>query len=184
VGESLDVVGAWSDVVGDLRGRLVTSTSRPDRSALRVCLDLENLGATPLEIHWSGKTRLGFVTFRLDDQAGVEVPEPDWSFGGNEYIGDCYAVVPAGAVRFEVAANLFEEFCGRRVVRIGTFWAREMPSDGSRRFLCAQVTGERARRADHMASGDGRSLPPGDARSTLRGRAWKASLDVPGVCIH
>ncbi len=181
-----DVTGAWSSVVGGLRGRLVTSGSRADGSALRVTVELQNVsGAGPLEIHWSGRPQAGFLTFRLDDAAGAEVPEPPWRLGGNEPGGNLRETIPpTGTVRRDVADNVLERFNGERILRIGAFWARQMPSDGSRRALRATVTGEAPSDAGTLVySAEGgavRTASPSDER----GRVWTGSLELPAVCVQ
>lgn len=177
-----DVVGAWSGVTSGLRARLITSGSRADHSALRVSLELENVsGQGPLEIHWSGRPNLGYASFGLDDATGVEVPAPDWAFGGNESTGDIWELVPAtGSLRHDVAPNVFDEFSGRRVLRVGTFWAREMPTDGSHVLLRATLAGRAPLEADTaLVDGVARTASPDDPR----GRAWIGTLEVPPVCV-
>jgi hypothetical protein len=180
-----DVVGEWSGVVDGLRGRLITSGSRADRTALRVTVELENVsGQGPLEINWSGRPNLGFVTFRLEDATGADVPEPPWRLGGNEAVGDIRELIPpTGTVRHDVAENVFERFGAERILRIGAFWARPMPADGSRRFLRAIATGHVPTGSeallDRAEGGVVRPASPSDPR----GRVWLGSLTIPAVCI-
>ena len=180
-----DVVGEWSGVVDGLRGRLITSGSHPDRSALRVTVELENVsGQGPIEINWSGRPNLGFVTLRLEDATGAEVPEPPWRLGGNEAVGDIRELIPAtGNVRHDAADNVFDRLGGERILRIGAFWARPMPADGSRRYLRAIATGHaptgNEALFDPADGGVVRSASPGDPR----GRVWLGPLSLPAVCI-
>jgi len=173
-----DVEGAWSPVVSGLRGRLVTSGSKPDHSALRIVLELENVSDQgPLEIHWMGDVHLGFATFRLDDAAGNDI-EPPWRLGGNAPSGNIRAFLPpAKVVRYDVHGGPFETMMGGRILRIGAFWGRQLPSDGSRRFLRGQVTGAPAL--------DGAIAYEGNAPAAMpRGRVWIGRLELPAVCIR
>jgi len=164
-GGPCDATGAWSSAVAGLRGRLV-------RTGERVELELDNVSARPLELHWAGY-RLAFATFRLDDASGAEVPEPDWRYGGNEATGRQHLLLATGTTRVVVGDPIFGEVSGRRTVRIGAFWGREMPADGSPRFLRARVIGAQP------SSGE---LDP--ATSAARGVVWLGSLDVPPVCLR
>ena len=115
----------------------------------------------------------------------VEVPEPGWGFGGNEASGSLYETVSASSVvRHEVPTE-FSTMSGKRVLRIGAFWGRELPSDGSQRFLRATVVG-RAPEADDLwvrfGEGD-EGTRVGAAPTEPPGRAWTGSVDLPGVCI-
>lgn len=177
-----DVEGAWSSPVDGLRGRILTSRAQPDRSSLRVEVELENVSAEPLAIHWDGYVNLGFVTFRLDDEAGAEVPEPDWRLGGNEPGGSLREVIPAGGTVRHAIGEVFARFDGRRILRIGAFWGREMPTDGARRFLRGQVVGRAPRPGDLLVETEGDELTVRDSAGT-DARAWTGPLELPAVCI-
>jgi hypothetical protein len=185
-----DVVGAWSPVVGGLRGRLVTSGSRADRSALRLALELENVsGRGPLEVNWNGSIQIGFAAFELADATGALVPEPAWRWGGNESVGHARVIMPSsGVVQFVVADNLFAPMMGRRAMRLGAFWGREMPTDGSRRFLRARVTGVAppvhtwVQVEIPAVDGGGMSVRAA-APDEPSGHTWIGTLDVPAVCV-
>lgn len=175
-----DVVGAWSSVVNGLRGRLVTSGSRRDRLALRVVIELENDSGSLLEIDWTGRIHVGFATFHLEDEHRKEVPEPGWQFGGNEAASGQLRtpLAPTGVAQRVVGDKVLLPFNGGRAIRIGAFWGRDMPTDGSRRFLRATVRG-------------GPLLPDalayeGDSfvEKAPRGRAWVGALELPAVCIR
>ncbi len=172
-----DVVGAWSPVVSGLRARLVTSGSTPDRSALDVTLEVENTGDEAAELSWSGPIALGFAKFRLDDGQGNDV-EPAWAFGGNELTGDVRAIFRAKkTVRYDVHRGAFARMSGKRALRIGAFWGRELPTDGSRRFLGATITaGPRHADAPVYEGSDIVRDPP-------RTRAFAGTIAVPAVCV-
>jgi hypothetical protein len=173
-----DVVGAWSSTVNGLRGRIVTSGSKPDRSSLDIFLELENVsGQEPIELHFTGTLPLGFIAFRLDDAAGTD-REPDWRFGGNAPTGEARALFPAGQViRYSVHRGTFVSMMGKRALRIGAFWGRELPSDSSKRFLRAVITAGPTHPDAVTYAGD--EL----VRTPPRARVWSGTLDVPGVCI-
>lgn len=173
-----DVVGAWSMVVGGLRGRLVTSGSKPDGSALDITLEIENVsGQGPLELHWEGNMTEGFASFRLDDEAGHE--QQEMGVGGSLITGSCRATLqPTKIARFPLHRGAFEGVAGRRTLRLRVFWMRELPSDRSRRFLRGQVTGGPAIRRARDCDGGGQA-PKG-----RRGRVWIGSLELPAVCIQ
>lgn len=184
-----DVVGTWSEPVDGLRGRLLTSGSQADRSSLRVEVELENVGTTPLAIHWDGYVSLGYATFRLDDEAGAEVPEPDWRLGGNAPGGSLREVIPVAETVRHVVGDVFARFNDGRILRIGAFWGREMPTDGSRRFLRAQLSGRAPRPDDLLVQpGEGEEggttvgAPPGPSAQT-EARAWIGPLEIPAVCV-
>lgn len=128
--------GAWSATAGDVRGRLV-------RSGDRIELELENASQQPHELRWDG-THLGFATFRLDDASGVEVPEPSWRYGGNEMVGSQSLQLPPGTTRVVIGDPIYGSMMGHRTIRIGAFWGRELPDDGSPRFLRARVAADPA----------------------------------------
>jgi hypothetical protein len=180
-----NAVGAWSPVVDGLRGRVVRSDASADRSALSIFVELENVGDAPRSIHWDGRPSLGYATFHLDDAAGVEVPRPDWGFGGNEMAGSLYETVSvSGVVRHEIP-NTLTTMNGERALRIGAFWGRELPSDGSRRYLRATVVGRAPQPDDSQVRfGEGdEGATVGAAPTEPPGRAWTSSLELPGVCI-
>jgi hypothetical protein len=142
-----DPTGAWSGTAEGVRARLV-------RAGERVELELENTRQQPLELRWSGN-HLAFATFRLDDAAGAEIPEPEWQYPGNEHTGDQQLALPAtSTTRVVVGDSIFARFGERRTVRIGAFWGREMPADGSPAFLRTRLA------------------------------LWKGSLEVPPVCLR
>ncbi|HEY8080060.1 MAG TPA: hypothetical protein VIF62_38280 [Labilithrix sp.] len=172
-----DVVGAWSPVVSGLHARLVTFGSNRDRSALDVVLEIENVGSDAIELPWSGRIALGFAKFRLDDARGNDV-EPAWAFGGNEFTGDVRAIFrPKKTIRYDVHRGAFESMSGKRALRIGAFWGRELPSDGSKRFLHATLTAG-SPHADAIAY-EGNDL----VRDEPHARAFAGTIEVPAVCI-
>lgn len=170
-----DVVGAWSSVVDGLRARLVTSGSKPDKSSLRIVLEIENVSDQPLEIHWDG-LYLGFQTFRLEDATGNDV-EPPWRLPGNAPSGKVRAVFPpAKVVTYELHRGPFEKMKDARILRIGAFWGREL--DGSRRLLRSKVMG--VPKLEGAAAYEGQEL----ATNVPPGRVWTGPLEVPGVCVE
>jgi len=164
--------------VSSLRARLVTTGSQPDLSALDITLEIENVGSEPVELSWSGYIPMGFATFRLDDPQGHDI-EPEWRFGGNSPSGDVRAIFRANkTIRYHVHSGAFVTMMGKRALRIGAFWGRELPGDGSKRFLRATVTA---------------GLPHPDAfayegtdlvRDPPRARAFVGTLEVPAICIE
>lgn len=175
-----NVVGAWSMVVNGLRARLVTSESKPDRSALDIDLEVENVSPQePIELHWTGYVTLGFATFRLEDAAGSDA-EPPWRFAGNSAAGPTRGLFPAGKViRYVVHRGPFATMNGRRALRIGAFWGRELPSDGSKPFFLRAV----------VTAGPTHSNAPtyeGDqlVRTPAPARVWTGTLEIPAVCIE
>ena len=163
--------GAWSSAVDGLRGRLVVSGAG---ASLRVVIELENVSAQPIALHWDGSPSVGFATFALRDAAGNE-PMPDWVFGGSEPTGALALVIPAGsAVERDATASFVAGPGGEaRVLRIGAFWGRPMPEDGSPRYLSARVV------ARAPAPGD--VTEEGDAVSGAR--AWVGAIELPAACI-
>lgn len=175
-----DVEGAWSAPVDGLRGRLVTSGSRADHTALRVDVELENVGDAPLAIHWDGRPSLGFVTFALADRSGADVPDPPWRLGGNEPGGSMAEVIGAHATVRHTIPNVFDRFDGGRIVRIGAFWGMPMPEDGA--LLRGTVAGREG-------APDDLGVVPGD-EVLVRGepiaaglRTWRGPLELPPVCL-
>lgn len=172
-----DTVGAWSSVVDGLRGRLVTSGSKPDHSALRIVLELENKSGRPLDLHWTGN-HLGFATFRLEDEAGKD-PEPGWRLGGNEATGNLRATLSETApTTYVVHDGPFGSMNGGRILRIGAFWGRELPGGGARRSLRAVVVGGPANPDAAPLAGSA------SAPTTARGRPWTGRLELPPVCVE
>lgn len=183
-----DQQGAWSSTTGGLRARLVSSGTRPDRSALAVSLELENtLADATLELHWLGGLEAGFFTPRLALPDGREVPPPGWAFGGNQPVGRMVLrVAPRSTVRVLVAPNLYTRFMNGRALRVGAFWGRAMPSDGSTRLFGGTVAGAappseqefelRTEYGSEVAR-EARPAPP-------NARAWVANLAVPGLCVE
>lgn len=178
-----DVTGPWSSAVDGLRARFVTSGSRPDGSSLAVHLELENLSRENIELAWSG-TSLAFAAIRLTDAQGRELPAPGWAFGGNEFTGAMSLLVPAGrTARVVVASNLIAPMMGRRAVRIGAFYGRELPTNGTTAMLAATIA--------PSASRQGRSsrvevtLVPitGTIRPASRTRRLRGTIVVPPVCV-
>ncbi|MCB9595477.1 MAG: hypothetical protein H6719_22340 [Sandaracinaceae bacterium] len=178
-----DVTGEWSSPVDGLRGRLVTSGASASHDALRLTVELENVSDHDLSIHWDGRPSLGFVAFALDDADGVEVPEPPWALGGNEPGGSLFTVVPAGATARHALPDVLDTFDGGRIFRIGTFWARQMPDDGSRWTVRARVTGRAASANDLVVRVDeaGDTIIDGDTGDSAAS-PWIGPLDLPGVC--
>jgi hypothetical protein len=174
-----DVVGAWSPVVSGLRARLVTSGSQADHSALHIVLEVENVsGHGPLAVDWEGYIPFGFVTFRLEDAAGTD-REPAWALGGNSPSGKIRAIFPPNkVVSYVIHDSTFGSMMGGRILRIGAFWGRELPSNGSRRFLRARVTGSPALVAAVTYEGEE------PAATSTPASVWVGSLDVPLVCIQ
>ncbi len=180
-----EVVGEWSSVVDGLRGRIVTSGSREDRSSLSVAIELENVSTEPRAIHWDGRPTLGFATFQLEDETGTEVPDPPWALGGNEAVGSLREVIAASSTVRHVLGDVLDEVDGGRILRIGAFWSREMPADGSRRQLRALITG-RAPLPDDLPVTVGdheEGMAVSDSREAPQGRAWTGPLELPPVCI-
>jgi hypothetical protein len=174
-----DINGAWSPVVNGLRARLVTSGSKPDRSALDITLEIENVGGEPIELAWSGYIPLGFASFRLDDEQGRDI-EPAWRFPGNAPGGDVRALFRANkTVRYEVHRGAFVTMMGKRALRIGAFWGRELPTDGTNRFLRATITGGSPHDGDLRYAYEGNDL----VRDPPRARLFIGNLDVPPVCV-
>jgi hypothetical protein len=173
-----DVTGAWSQVVGGLRARLVTSGSKPDRSALDITLEIENVGGDAIELPWSGYVPLGFATFRLDDAQGNDI-EPAWRFGGNSPSGDVRAIFrPKKTMRYDVHRGTFVTMMGKRALRVGAFWGRELPTDGSKRFLRATITAG----APHpnAPAYEANEIVPDPPNS----RVFSGTLEIPPVCIE
>ena len=176
--------GAWSAAVDGLRARLVRAGGPEDGTPLSLAIEIEieNISGEALDIHWSGPPH-GFSTFRLDDEDGAEVPEPPWRLGGNEAVGDFRAyIAPHSAVRTEVQ-GIITRFDDAPIVRIGAFWARELPAVG-RRILHAAIAGgaPAANEVLVVRGEDGtviRQVEPTDPV----GRTWTGPLDVPGVCV-
>ena len=174
-----DVTGAWSPVVSGLRARLVTSGSIRDRSALDITLEIENVSADMIDLSWTGSIPLGFARFHLDDASGKDI-EPAWRFGGNELTGDVRAIFrPHQTVRYRIHRGAFVTMMGKRALRIGAFWGRELPTDGSKRFLRATLTGgpPHAKAIPYAYEGDDLVRDPPSARP------FSAALDVPPVCV-
>ncbi|MDP3276704.1 MAG: hypothetical protein Q8Q09_16010 [Deltaproteobacteria bacterium] len=159
-----DVAGAWSESVGGLRGRVITSGSRADGSALRVTLELHNESvAERVTLRWAGRPEVGFVVPDLEDAQGASVPEPAWRLPGNEFgVNGVRHIAPGQTVALDFAGNLFERGGLGRIVRIGAFWAREMPLGGPQRYLRLRVP---------------------QAVGTTAGRAWTGPLVLPRVCV-
>lgn len=173
-----DVVGAWSPVVNGLRARLVTTGSKPDHSALDVALEIENVGGDVIELPWSGDVGLGFATFRLDDAQGKDI-EPAWRFGGNSFTGDVRAIFrPKKTIRYDVHRGAFATMNGKRALRIGAFWGRELPNDGSRRFLGATITAGTPK--PDAPAYEGVEI----VRDPPRAKVFSGTLQVPAVCIE
>ncbi len=175
-----DVVGAWSPIVNGLRARLTTSGSKPDGSALDITLEVENVGSEAVEISWTGVLPLGFASFRLDDARGTDI-EPEWRFGGNAPSGEARALFRARSTqRYEVHRGAFVTMTGKRALRIGAFWGRELPTDGQKRFLRATLAAgpPHVNAPDHAYEGTAVVLKPPPAR------AFVGPLEVPAVCIE
>jgi hypothetical protein len=149
---------------------------------LRVELEIENTADQARAVHWNGAS-LGMATFQLSLPDGTEVPPPDWAWGGNEPTGPSRRVIPAhSSVKILVGDNIFAPFGGRRALRIGAFWGREMPSDGSSRRLGARLEG-------HAPVKDEAIIDASDTEQRADateppGHAWQSRLDVPPVCIE
>jgi hypothetical protein len=172
-----DVIGAWSQTVNGLRARLVTSGSKPDRSALDITLEIENVSDQPIEMHWTGYIPLGFASFRLDDTQGKDI-EPAWRFGGNAPSGDVRAIFrPKKTIRYDVHRGAFVPTMGNRALRIGAFWGRELPGDGTKRFLRATITAGPAHRNASAYEGNDLVHDPPPAR------VFAGTLEVPAVCV-
>ena len=175
-----DAVGSWSPVVSGLRARLVTSGSKADRSALDVALEIENVSGEVIDLSWTGSIPLGFATFRLEDTQGKDV-EPDWRFGGNSPTGDARALFRAKkTVRYDIHRGAFVTMMGKRALRIGAFWGRELPSDGSKRFLRAVVSASPHRGGAPDVAYEGSEL----VRDPPPARAFAGTLEVPAVCLE
>ncbi|MBW2460673.1 MAG: hypothetical protein JRH11_03435 [Deltaproteobacteria bacterium] len=167
-----------------MRARLVTTGGGEEQAPLTLAIELENISDEGIDLHWRGPPH-GFATFYLDDETGAEVPEPPWRLGGNEPGGDLLEHIAVHtAVRTELG-EIIARFDSEPIVRIGAFWARELPPAGTRRVLRARITG-RAPVADevYVARGDDndtviRSVRPNDPR----GRVWTGPLEVPGICV-
>lgn len=180
-----DVVGAWSAVSDGLRMRLITSGSRPDRSALRIEVEIENTSARGVELHWEGRFDGGWASPGMRDLRGVDVPAPPWAFGGNEYVGRIRLPIAARhTTRIELAANAFTPR-PQRSLRIGAFWARQMPTDGrAARFYVRTRTSATALAspATLVRNRDGSHT----AQQTIPGprfAVWRGSIEVPSVCV-
>lgn len=175
-----DATGAWSAPVSGLRARLVSSGSKPDRSALDIALEIENVSGEAVDLSWSGAIPTGFTRFRLDDAQGNDL-EPDWRFGGNEPTGDTRALFPAKkTIRYDIHKGAFTMMMGRRALRIGAFWGRELPSDGSKRLLRATIAASASRVAASDFGYEGTEL----VRSPPPARAFTGTLEVPPLCIE
>jgi hypothetical protein len=168
-GECEGGAGAWSEAVDGLRGRVVFSDTEP-----HLVIELENVSAQPIALHWDGSPSVGFATFALRDGAGNE-PMPDWAFGGNEMTGSLALVLPAGARNTRDAMASFSTgLAGEtRVLRIGAFWGRALPDDGSPRYLSARVVSR--------APGAGDTTEDGSAITGAT--PWTSALELPAVCI-
>lgn len=169
-------LGAWSETVDGLRARLVTSAA--SRDGVDVDLEVENVSGAPLEVHWTGDLPLGFVQFHLDDAAGRDV-EPGWRFGGNAPSGSVRSVfLPGKSVRYAVHHGAFGKMASARTIRIGAFWGRELPSDGSRRFLRGVIAAGPTHPEAPAYAGNEPAVKPPPAR------AWTGPLQVPAVCLE
>ena len=178
-------VGGWSEVVDGLRGRLVASS---DDGALRLSVELENVSPEALEIHWTGRNDVGFASFELEDENGAEVPEPEWRFGGNELCGVFRELLaPLSVVVHRVPITVFARQDDVRVVRIGAFWGRELPSVTARASIGARVSGSAPSEEDTLVaalSEDGTVSVRIATSSDPRGRPWLGVLQIPSVCIQ
>jgi len=159
--------GAWSEAVDGLRGRIVFSETEP-----HVVIEFENVSA--IALHWDGSPSVGFATFALRDGEGNE-PMPDWAFGGNEIGGSLALAIPPSSSLERDAMSSFVTGPGgeTRVLRIGAFWGRAMPEDGSPRYLSARVVSRAPASGDRTEDG----APIGGATP------WTGTLEVPAVCI-
>jgi len=158
---------------------LVTSGSKPDRSALDVVLEIENVANEAVELSWTGYIPLGFASFRLEDAQANDV-EPSWRFGGNAPSGNARALFRKNqTIRYDIHRGPFTPMMGKRALRIGTFWGRELPTDGTSRSLRATITGAAAIQSDAATyeGVDSVSTPP-------PARAFVGTLDIPAVCIE
>lgn len=181
-----NVAGAWSPPVNGLRARLITSDSRADRSALRIVLELENVSPRALEIHWRGRPDAGFARPHLDDASHTEVPVAGVVFGGNEMTGSMRAPIAVhGVLRATVADNAFQRIGGIRHVRVGSFWSRQMPTDGSPRFFRMRIEGDSADPAGETVLETGATGASVAVRANRAptGEAWRGAIDVPSVCV-
>lgn len=163
-----------------LRARWVTAGSKPDHSALDITLEIENVSPEAVDLAFTGYIPLGFTTFRLDDAQGHDI-EPDWRFGGNSPTGDSRALFRAGqTVRYSIHRGAFPMMANKRALRIGAFWGRELPSDGTKRFLRAVVHG--STRTDHTPdfAYEGNEL----VRNPPTARSFTGALEIPAVCVE
>ncbi len=181
-----NVVGEWSPPVDGLRARLITSDSRADHSALRIVIELENVSPRVLEIHWRGRPDIGFARPHLDDASHTEVPVAGMVFGGNEMTGSMRAPIAVhGVLRAIIAQNAYQRIGGIRHLRIGSFWSRQMPTDGSPRFFRVRIEGDApdpAGEAVLETDATGASVAV-QAPHAPTGDAWRGAIDVPAVCV-
>jgi hypothetical protein len=168
--------GAWSPIVDGLRARMIREAA-PSSNGPRLAIEVENTSSEPREIYWLGRPSLGYVTFRLFEGAR-EVGEPDWRFGGNEPGGSMReSLAPGSTIRRSIDAA-YTDMNGKRALRIGAFWGREVPEKG------AQLGGVlRGGPADPkaMTLNQDRVVAPD---TIPHGRAWLGSIEIPPIPIE
>ena len=77
----------------------------------------------------------------------------------------------------------FARFDNGPILRIGAFWARELPVDGRRVLRAAIAGGAPAVNEVLVVRDEGGTMIRETEPTDPVGRTWTGPLDVPGVCV-